>query len=149
VPQIDNSRGGRARARRANPKRKPAKRTPPPKPIQRGHAGEDGRTISPRNRRPTTPPPSTVPPNIFGGPVFSKEQRQAAKKTARARRRLPEPPLRAIPTLRNPTRKQQRAAAKLVQQAIVRLAGGHEVRRQNEVIDALMSDRGPCDGSPR
>ena len=143
MPQSDTTRGNAGkstRGARRKAKRTPPKRTPPAKPIQRGHAGEGGKTIAPRNRRPTPLPPSTVPQNIFGGPVFSAEQERAAQKVSRARKRLPEPPLPAIPTLRNPTRKQQRAAAQLVQKAIVNLAGGRDVRRQSEVMDALMSD---------
>ena len=156
MPQAGNSRGGQTRARRAKRRTPPSRsdaaqrtgaRTPRPKtppvrhapPKQRGHAGEGGRTISPRNRRPT-PIPQTVPQDIFGGPVFSREQAQARRRAERARRRLPEVPLPAIPSLSRPTRAQQRVARQLVKRAIDRFEGPQSTRRAIEVLDILMSD---------
>ena len=52
MPAIDaNRRAPRKAVKRATRKPKPAPRAPAPRPVQRGHASEGGRTISPRQHR--------------------------------------------------------------------------------------------------
>ena len=77
---------------------------------------------------PVRRPAPTRPSAVFGGPAtvrapFAHQQRQAQRRTDRARARLPRAPIATPPVIHNPSRGQVHAAARQITRSINRVVG--------------------------
>lgn len=127
---------------------KPAKKKRKPKPYTLPKTFRP--EASTRRERPVAGPPTPSRPTGAFRPLgdtapLGRQQRQAARKTERARRRLPPRPLPRVPIIANPTPAQTQAARQRIAKAMTRAvgsggSGAQRLARRSLIAQEFMAD---------